>query len=101
MPVSKPTLIPDWKRSWRFASMLMAAIGAAAAATWLTLTDAQQTAILEWAGVKAPGAAAFVMFLAIMFGRVFQFKPPAFEDTRPEPPPAQTEADLANLPVEK
>lgn len=101
MPISKPTLIPEWRSAWRFLSVNLAALGAAMAGAWLLTPPETQAAVLAFLGIK-PGAAAFVLFLAIVFGRVFKFTPAdpaAFQPTRPAEP--QTEEDLANLPVEK
>jgi len=76
-------LVTTWRKSFKFWTNRLAAFGATAVALWPTLpADTQQT-ILEFFGIKYPGALAVVGFLAIIVARNIKQKPTTPEEPTP------------------
>lgn len=57
-------LIPEWRLAWRFLSIQVNAICAAAAAIWTTLPADQQTSMLAWLGFSPSAYVAGAFGLA-------------------------------------
>lgn len=79
-------LIDDWRQAWRFLSVQLSALGAAASAAWIMLTDAQREALLSFLpGGNGAAYVVLVTFVAIIAGRLKQ--------QRIDAPPEQGQGD--------
>lgn len=78
------TLIDDWRQAWRFLSVRVSAVGAAAMALFPALPDETQLKLVALLGVKNPMAAlALVLFVLAIVGRV-KAQPALHPDVRPD-----------------
>lgn len=71
----KLQLIDNARHAWRFAVMWVQGVGAAAAASWLLLSEGQQQAVLGLFGVtpdKLLAVGALVIFLSGMVARLIK-----------------------------
>jgi hypothetical protein len=62
-------LIDDWRQAWRFLSVQINAVCAAAAVIWTGLPGDQQTSMLAWLGFK-PSAMVAAAFGAATIARL-------------------------------
>lgn len=86
--------IPEWRRAWRFGSVVVAAICATISGAWLITPPAMQTEILQTLNIS-PGLMPLLGFLSVIIARLFVLKAPAevpgdwFADTRPAEDPGR------------